>query len=142
MPFAVVLTLVALALPHHPGAPSRAAGQPWAGRLINGVELPAVGPGYLTWDPIFKRVGNRPWRRWGTDRLLRTLHRVLGAYAQRHPDAQPVLVGDLSRPRGGDFGPRFGGIGHPHCRSDDLAFQADDILRRTGGFNPVLPRPR
>ena len=37
---------------------------------------------------------------------------MLGAYARRHPDAPPVLVGDLSRPRGGDFGPRFGGIGH------------------------------
>jgi murein endopeptidase len=37
---------------------------------------------------------------------------VLGAYAERHPDAPPVLIGDLSRPHGGDFGPRFGGIGH------------------------------
>ena len=91
---------------------SRAAGLPWRGRLVNGRQLPLTGPGFATWDPILKQVGNRPWRRWGTDRLLRTLHRVLGAYAQRHPDAPPVLVGDLSRPRGGDFGPRFGGIGH------------------------------
>jgi murein endopeptidase len=74
--------------------------------------LPERGPGYSTWDPILKRVPNRSWRRWGTGSLLRTVERVLAAYARRHPDAPPVLVGDLSRPRGGDFGPRFGGIGH------------------------------
>ena len=91
---------------------SRAAGLPWRGRLVDGRQLPLTGPGFATWDPILKRVGNRPWRRWGTDRLLYTLHRVLGAYASRHPEAPPVLIGDLSRPRGGDFGPRFGGIGH------------------------------
>jgi murein endopeptidase len=98
--------------PPEPLPRSRAAGLPWRGRLIDGRQLPLTGYGFATWDPILKRVGNRPWRRWGTDRLLRTLHRVLGAYARRHPDAPPVLVGDLSRPRGGDFGPRFGGIGH------------------------------
>jgi murein endopeptidase len=40
------------------------------------------------------------------------VERVLAAYSRRHPNALPVLVGDLSRPRGGDFGPQFGGIGH------------------------------
>jgi murein endopeptidase len=113
VPFAaVVLALVALALPHHPGAPSRAAGEPWDGRLINGVELPELGPGYMTWDPIFKRVGNRSWRRWGTDRLITTVTRIAAEYSQRHPDAPPILIGDLSRPDGGDFGKRFGGLGH------------------------------
>jgi murein endopeptidase len=92
--------------------PARAEGAPWRGRLSHGRMLPASGPGYITWDPILKRVPNRSWRRWGTTRLLRTVERVLGAYARRHPGAPPVLVGDLSRPRGGDFGPRFGGIGH------------------------------
>ena len=91
---------------------SRAAGLPWHGRLVNGRQLPLSGEGFATWDPILKRIGNRPWRRWGTDRLLRTLRRVLAAYARRHPDVPTVLVGDLSRPNGGDFGPRFGGIGH------------------------------
>jgi murein endopeptidase len=102
---------VATATPAPPPR-SRAAGLPWRGRLVHGRELPASGDGYVTWDPIRKRLGNRAWRRWGTDRLLRTLHRVLTAYARRHPDAPPVLVGDLSRPRGGDFGPQYGGIGH------------------------------
>jgi penicillin-insensitive murein endopeptidase len=91
---------------------SRAAGLPYAGRLVNGRQLPVNGPGYLTWDPIRKQIPNRGWRRWGTGRLLGTVQRVLAAYERRHPAAPPVLVGDLSRPRGGDFGPRYGGIGH------------------------------
>ena len=98
--------------PAAPARPSRAAGVPWSGRLVHGRQLALSGPGFVTWDPIRKHLGNRGWRRWGTDRLLRTLRRVLAAYARRHPNALPVLVGDLSRPRGGDFGPRFGGIGH------------------------------
>jgi murein endopeptidase len=98
--------------PEPPIQPSRAVGLPWQGRLVHGRELPAIGAGYVTWDPIQKHVGNRGWRRWGTGRLLATVRRVLAAYARRHPGAPPVLVGDLSRPHGGDFGPQFGGIGH------------------------------
>jgi murein endopeptidase len=98
--------------PARPARPSRAVGLPYDGRLVHGRQLPESGPGWATWDPIRKRVGNRGWRRWGTGRLLHVLRTVLGDYARRHPDAPPVLVGDLSRPRGGDFGPRFGGIGH------------------------------
>ena len=120
--------------PAPPAPPSRAVGLPWSGRLVHGRQLPAQGTGYLTWDPILKRVGNRGWRRWGTGRLLATLRRVLAAYARRHPDAPPVLVGDLSRPRGGDFGPRFGGIGHASHQNGldaDVYYpRADRRLRR------------
>jgi murein endopeptidase len=121
-----------------PLPPARAAGQPWHGRLIHGRMLPASGPGYITWDPILKRVPNRAWRRWGTDRLLRTVERVLAAYARRHPDAPPVLVGDLSRPRGGDFGPRFGGIGHA---SHQNGLDADIHYPRTDGRLRSPARP-
>jgi murein endopeptidase len=110
--------------------PSRAAGVPWAGRLVNGRRLPPQGEGFVTWDPIFKQVGNRPWRRWGTEKLLRTVRGVLAAYARRHPGAPPVLVGDLSRPRGGDFGPRFGGIGHA---SHQNGLDADIYYPRADG---------
>jgi murein endopeptidase len=115
VPFATILAMLSIALapaPPAPAAPSRAIGQPWAGRLVHGRLLPAVGDGYATWDPIRKRVGNRAWRRWATERLLRTLRGVVARYAYAHPGATPVLVGDLSRPHGGDFGPRFGGLGH------------------------------
>jgi murein endopeptidase len=91
---------------------SVAVGQPWAGRLVRGVQLPSHGPGYATWDPVLKRTPNRDWRRWGTDRLVRVLLRAIASYRRAHPSAPPVLVGDLSRPRGGDFGPQFGSIGH------------------------------
>ena len=98
--------------PPAPVAPARAIGQPWHGRLVHGRQLPVTGPGYVTWDPIRKHVGNRPWRRWGTGRLIATVTRVVGDYARRHPRATPILIGDLSRPHGGDFGPQFGGLGH------------------------------
>jgi murein endopeptidase len=112
VPFATVLAILSIAVAPAPAALSRATGQPWAGRLVHGRQLPAVGAGYATWDPIRKRVGNRGWRRWGTERLLTTVRGVLTRYARAHPGATPVLVGDLSRPHGGDFGKRFGGLGH------------------------------
>ena len=122
-----------------PVPPARAAGRPWNGRLIHGRMLPESGPGYITWDPILKRVPNRSWRRWGTGRLLRTVERVLAAYARRHPDAPPVLVGDLSRPRGGDFGPRFGGIGHA---SHQNGLDGDVYYPRVDGRLRSAARPK
>jgi murein endopeptidase len=98
--------------PAAPARPSRALGLPWYGRLRNGVQLPEAGPGWLTWDPVFEISPNRPWRRWGTQALVATVERVLGAYQAAHPDLPPVLVGDLSRPHGGIFDRRFGGLGH------------------------------
>jgi murein endopeptidase len=40
------------------------------------------------------------------------LLRVLDEFAAAHPAAPRIGVGDLSRPRGGDFGPRYGLPGH------------------------------
>jgi murein endopeptidase len=78
---------------------------------VRGVRLPAQGPAYFTWDPVLRRSPNRPWRRWGTDRLVRMVLKVARQYHARHPGRR-LAVGDLSRPHGGDFGPRFGYIGH------------------------------
>jgi murein endopeptidase len=91
---------------------SVAVGLPEAGSLIRGVRLPPEGPHYFTWDPILKRQPNRPWRRWATDDLIRTVLRVIREYARAHPGAPRVGIGDLSRPHGGDFGAQFGGLGH------------------------------
>jgi murein endopeptidase len=93
---------------HH----SVAVGSPSSGRLVRGVQLPAQRPNFLTWDPVLRRSPNRPWRRWGTDRLVRTLLAVAREYRRAHPGARRLLIGDLSRPHGGDFGTRFGPIGH------------------------------
>jgi Penicillin-insensitive murein endopeptidase len=91
---------------------SAAIGMPEAGRLERGVKLPYGGRSYFTWDPIQKESPNRGWRRWGTDRLVRTTLRVVREFAAAHPRAPRVGIGDLSRPHGGDFGPAYGLPGH------------------------------
>jgi murein endopeptidase len=84
---------------------SLALGEPAAGRLVRGVRVPPEGEDFFTWDPVLHRVSNRASRRWGTDKLVRFLLRVIGEYAAAHPDAPRVGIGDLSRRRGGPFGP-------------------------------------
>jgi len=93
---------------HH----STALGTHSAGRFEQGVRLPASGRTFFTWDPVLRRSPNRAWRRWGTDRLVRVVLRVARDFHAAHPRAARMAVGDLSRPHGGDFGPRFGYIGH------------------------------
>ena len=91
---------------------SASLGSPSAGSLANGVRLPAEGRHFATWEPGRDRSPSRPWRRWGTDRAVRAVLAVAAAHRRANPDAPRVLVGDISRPRGGAFGPRFGGPGH------------------------------
>ena len=62
---------------------STAVGRPNAGRLVNGVQLPSEGEHFFTWDPIRNTTPNRPWRRYGTDRLMRVLLQVLGGVPGR-----------------------------------------------------------
>jgi murein endopeptidase len=95
-----------------PTGPSRAIGRPWHGRLVNGVELPEVSADWLTWDPVLKQIPNRPDRRWGTAKLVATLQRVLASWHAAHPEMPQILIGDMSRPDGGIFDKRFGGLGH------------------------------
>ena len=73
---------------------------------------------------------NRDSRRWGTDRLVRTLLTVLADYRAAHPDAARVGVGDLSRRHGGDFGRRYGGLGHA---SHQNGLDVDVYYPRTDG---------
>jgi len=95
-----------------PQVGSVAAGAPNAGRLVNGLRLPATGPDWVTYDPILHAIPNRPERRWATDRLLAFLLYVLRDYRLANPGAPPLVIGDLSRPHGGPFGRAFGGLGH------------------------------
>lgn len=114
LPPLLPLTDLAPASPERPvkWRRSKAVGMPYAGRLVRGVQLPAEGDTYFTWDPIRKRTPNRGWRRWGTDRLLRITLRVARRYARDNPGASRLAIGDISRTHGGDFGPQYGGIGH------------------------------
>jgi murein endopeptidase len=98
--------------PVAPAGPSRAIGQPSHGRLVNGVQLPEAGADWLTWDPVLKQIPDRPERRWGTAKLIATLRRVLAGFHAAHPEVPQVLIGDLSRPHGGIFDQRYGGLGH------------------------------
>jgi murein endopeptidase len=95
-----------------PPAQSRAIGLPYAGRLAGGVPFPPAGEGFATWDPVLKRSPNRLWRRYATVRTVARVLGVLATFREAHPSAPRILVGDLSRPRGGEFGRRFGGLGH------------------------------
>ena len=95
-----------------PQRDSRPIGIPSAGRLEGGVQLPVAGPDHFTWDPIRRRAPNRWWRRWGTYGVVRQTLRVVREYRAAHPGAPRLGIGDLSRPRGGDFGPRYGLPGH------------------------------
>jgi murein endopeptidase len=102
-----------------PNVHSVALDEPFRGRLINGLQLPARGLYWETWDAILHRSPNRADRRWGTDRLIAYLVTVLRDYHLAHPTAPRVVVGDLSRPFGGPFGSDFGGLGH-HSHQNGL----------------------
>jgi murein endopeptidase len=117
---------------------SRSVGVPWNGRLVRGVQLPPEGEHFFTWDPVLKRSPDRWWRRWGSDRLLRMLLRVLDDYAAAHPEAARVGIGDLSRPNGGVFDERFGGRGHA---SHQNGLDADVYYPRQDGQELAATRP-
>ena len=134
------LTTTAVGAPRLPPAMavpqvgSLALGAPNRGRLVNGLQLPGTGPDWVTWDPVLHQAPNRPDRRWATDRLLAFLLFVLRDYRLANPGAPPVLIGDLSLPRGGPFGSDLGGLGHAsHQNGLDV-----DVLypRRDGQLRP------
>ena len=118
--------------------PSSPEGLWWAGRLRRGVQLPADGPDWFTWDPVLKRSPDRGWRRWGTDRLVRTLLEVIEQYRLENALAPRVGIGDLSRRHGGDFGVRFGGLGHG---SHQNGLDADVYYPRNDGLERRAYRP-
>jgi murein endopeptidase len=118
---------------------SRAIGLPHRGRLHGGVQLPEESETHATWDPVRKQVPNRPGRRWATARTIRRTLRVLTEFRAAHPEAPRVLVGDLSRPRGGVFDRRFGGLGHMSHQNGldvDVYYPRKDRLER-GALRPA-----
>jgi hypothetical protein len=133
----VVLAVSGGAASATPG--SRSFGVPWDGRLVGGVPLAAESEHHFTWDPVRRRSPNRGWRRYGNRRLVATTVRVLREYATAHPKAGRVGVGDLSRRHGGDFGARFGGIGHASHQNGldvDIYYPRRDRRERP----PKVPR--
>jgi len=117
---------------------SRALGSPSHGRLLCGRQLRAQGTGLRTWDFPLARSPNRPERRWGTAKLIRRIEWVARRWQARHPLGARLLVGDLSRPRGGPFTARFGGIGHT---SHQNGLDVDLYYPRTDGLEREAFRP-
>jgi len=117
---------------------SRPLGVWWSGALRGGVQLPSEGPDWFTWDPVRKSSPNRGWRRWGTDRLVLTVTAVLAEYRLAHPFSPRVGVGDLSRRHGGEFGRRFGGLGHA---SHQNGLDADVYYPRVDGLELRAYKP-
>ena len=100
-------------LPRHDRArASVAVGQPWKGRLANGMQLPREGSGYFTFDSALRVSPSRGWRRWATTATVSRTLSVLDDFAAANSGAPRLGVGDLSRPRGGTFDSRYGGLGH------------------------------
>jgi len=97
---------------HNTHKPSVAVGQPWKGRLRNGVEFPPEGDTFFTFDSALRRSPSRDWRRWATATNVSRTLAVIDDFQAAHPNAPRLGVGDLSRPRGGVFDRRFGGLGH------------------------------
>ena len=126
---------------------SQALGQPARkGRLKNGTLLPELGEDFFTWDPIYNQIPNREWRRWGTDRLIRTVITVIHEYRTERDSAQRVGIMDLSRPHGGKFGRNYGGLGHASHQNgldaDILYPRKDGTETRADEARPGRPQAR
>jgi len=142
-----LIPLLALLLPHgqvraQPQVHWRQSvslGRPDDGVLIRGVRLPPQGPMFFTWDPIRHRSPDRPWRRYGNDRLVRIVLRVIGGYAHAHPLAPRVGIGDLSRPHGGYFGPKH--VSHQNGLDVDVYYPRLDRRERPPIRASQIDRP-
>jgi murein endopeptidase len=76
-------------------------GLPYDGSLVHGTQLPARGPDWVTWDPITDSAPNLPGRLYGNEHTIRAILSVIRAYRAKHPHAPRVVIGDISRKRGG-----------------------------------------
>ena len=118
---------------------SRSLGKPYQARaLVDGVQLPELGQDYFTWDPVYNRIPNRGWRRWGTDRLVRTAADRDRPYRAERSSAQRVGIMDLSREHGGPFGREYGGLGHA---SHQNGLDADVLYPRKDGQETRAIKP-
>jgi hypothetical protein len=125
-------------------ARSHPLGLPSAGALVGGVQLPATGEHFFTWDPVLRRSPDRGWRRYGTDRLVRLVLGVVDDYAAAHPTAPRVGIGDLSRQHGGDFGIRYGWPGHVSHQNGldvDVYYPRQDGRQRPPDSPVQIARP-
>jgi murein endopeptidase len=112
---------------------SISVGSPQRGALIYGVQLPPQGADFFTWDFPLGTSPSRPWRRWGADATVAATLRVIAEFRAANPGAPRIGIGDLSRPFGGPFGRRYGGLGHASHQNGldvDVLYPRSDRLER------------
>jgi murein endopeptidase len=112
---------------------SVSVGRPDQGTLVRGVRFPKEGATFFTWDPLLHRSPDRPWRRYGNDRLVRIVLDVLRGYSRANPHAARVGIGDFSLPHGGPFGPKH--ASHQNGLDVDVYYPRVDRRERP----PVRP---
>ncbi len=93
--------------------PSVSVGRATAGRLADGCEFPERGTGWVRRN----RDG------WGTDQTVALLQWGIGRVVRRHPGTALVIVGALSRRRGGRLGRHKS---HQSGRDADIGYYATD----------------
>jgi hypothetical protein len=76
-------------------------GLQYAGRLVDGTQLPVEGPDWVTWNPATDSRPNLPHRLHGHERTIRAVLSVAAGYRNAHPEAPKVVVGDISFREGG-----------------------------------------
>ena len=96
---------------------------------------PAEGPGYYTYNPATQEPPGGRDRTWGTAMLVREVRSVARWWADAHPDAPRLGIGDLSRETGGSFtGPAVGHASHQNGLDVDVR-----LVRRDGTEAAVDP---
>lgn len=136
----IAVALGALAAPVAAHAcTSRAVGLPNHGRLVCGVQLPADGPALVSWDGVLDRSPNRAWRRYGTQKLIDTIELIALDYGTRYPIGPRLVVGDLSRTRGG---PLDGHDSHQSGLDVDIYFPRRDGLETSPEKPSLVARSR
>jgi murein endopeptidase len=126
-------------------ARSLALGKPHRGRLVRGVALPEETADMFTWEFPTGMSPSPEWRRFGTERLVLTIRCVLAAHAAAWRATSRVGVGDLSLPRGGPFGRRYGGLGHSSHQNGldaDVLYPRVDLCECPPEDRSLVDRPR
>jgi len=99
-------------------------GQPGAGGLLNGVQMPA-GPYHQLADPAHA---------WGTQETVDGLLHCLGMVAERWPGGVPPYVGHLSARQGGPLNPH---VSHQSGRDADVGYYLTSRGRQFGRVTPA-----
>ncbi len=113
---------------HKEGRESASVGFPGRGRLEGAVPMPE-GPGR-----ILKMI---PWKSWGTPQTVAVMDGVLKEWARQYPDADPVLVGNMSAPEGGKLRPHSS---HQSGRDVDLGYMQKPGLEKEYNWREISAR--